>query len=220
MSLEGKVILVTGGTSGIGEGCSRHYAEVGAKVVIASTQEEAGRKLEETLRAEGRDARFVYTDVTCEESVRNLVAQAVATYGRIDGVHCNAGAWAPGKVTEFSDSAWNLMMGVNVKGVLWTGKRHPRHGATGQGVLLITTSSRTSASQHVIYASKAALEAIIRSPRTTLAWSAWRHLAHIDTDAGRLRGLGQAQNSAEVAQRIDAPPWPAVDIACRRLPAQ
>ncbi len=166
MSLEGKVILVTGGTSGIGEGCSRHYAEVGAKVVIASNQEEAGRKLEETLRAEGRDARFVYTDVTCEESVRNLVAQAVATYGRIDGVHCNAGAWAPGKVTEFNDSAWDLIMGVNVKGVLWTAKHViPVMERQGKGVLLVTTSvaAHIGFPQHVIYcASKAALEAIIR----------------------------------------------------------
>lgn len=166
MSLAGKVIVVTGGTSGIGDGCSRHYAEVGAKVVISSNQEEPGRKLEQQLRGEGRDVRFVFADVSSEESVKNLVAQAVAAYGRIDGVHCNAGAWAQGKVTDFTEKDWDLMMGVNVKGVLYTAKHViPIMEKQGKGTILITTSvaAHVGFPQHAIYcASKAALEAIIR----------------------------------------------------------
>ncbi|NCQ33263.1 MAG: SDR family NAD(P)-dependent oxidoreductase, partial [Armatimonadetes bacterium] len=68
MSLQGRVILVTGGTSGIGEGCTRHLAEVGAKVVTASIQEEEGRALERELRDRGRTVDFVAADVSSEDS--------------------------------------------------------------------------------------------------------------------------------------------------------
>ena len=98
MSLQEKVIIVTGGTSGIGEACSRHFAGLGARVVIASNQDERGRALESELRAAGRDVRFVPVDVANEESVQAMVRRAVEHYGRIDGVHCNAGVWARGKV--------------------------------------------------------------------------------------------------------------------------
>ena len=166
MSLKGKVIIVTGGTSGIGEGCSRHFAEVGARVVLASNHQERGEALEKELRAEGREARFVYANIAAEESVSAMIGRAVELYGRVDGVHCNAGAWAQGKVTDFDDAAWNLMMGVNVKGVLWTAKHViPVMEKQGGGVLLITTSvaAQIGFPQHAVYcASKAALEAIIR----------------------------------------------------------
>ena len=119
-SLREKVILVTGGTSGIGEACSRHFTAVGARVVMASNQEERGRALEAELQAQGREARFVFADVASEESVEALVRATVDLHGRIDGVHCNAGVWARGKVTEFDDATWNKVMNVNVKSVFLT----------------------------------------------------------------------------------------------------
>ena len=57
MNIKNKVILVTGGTSGIGEACSRHFASLGARVVIVSNQEERGSGLEKELRAAAMDAR-------------------------------------------------------------------------------------------------------------------------------------------------------------------
>ena len=90
MALNDKVILVTGGTSGIGEGCARHFASLGARVVIASNQQDRGDALEAELRAAGREVLFVFTDVSLEESVKALVERAVQHFGRIDGVHCNA----------------------------------------------------------------------------------------------------------------------------------
>ncbi len=166
MSLKDKVILVTGGTSGIGEGCSRHFASLGARVVIASNQEDRGPALAEELRAAGGDVQFVFADVSQEESVRAMVASAVEHYGRLDAVHCNAGVWGKGKATEFDDAIWNKVMGVNVKSVLWTAKHAiPVMEQHGQGVILITTSVAAFIGfpAHALYcASKAALEAIIR----------------------------------------------------------
>ncbi len=165
-SLQDKVILVTGGTSGIGEGCARHFAELGARVIMASNQQERGETLEAELRAAGREVRFVFADVSREESVQALVARAVELYGRIDGVHCNAGVWAKGKVTEFDDAVWEKVMNVNVKSVFWTAKHVvPVMERQCKGVILITTSVAAFIGfpAHALYcASKAALESLIR----------------------------------------------------------
>jgi NAD(P)-dependent dehydrogenase (short-subunit alcohol dehydrogenase family) len=166
MSLKDKVLLVTGGTSGIGEGCARHFATLGARVVMASNQPERGTALQAELRAAGHEVRFVFADVSREESVKQLVAETVRHYGRIDGVHCNAGVWAKGKATDFDEAAWEKVMGVNVKSVCWTAKHVvPVMEAQGRGVILITTSvaAHIGFPAHALYcASKAALEAMIR----------------------------------------------------------
>ncbi|MBI3882139.1 MAG: SDR family oxidoreductase [Verrucomicrobia bacterium] len=165
-SLQDKVLLVTGGTSGIGEACSRHFAVLGARVVISSNQDDRGAALEKELRAAGRDVRFVFADVSREDSVQAMVARTVELYGRIDGVHCNAGVWGKGKVTEFNDAAWEKIMGANVKSVFWTAKHVvPVMERQGKGVLLITTSVAAFIGfpAHALYcASKAALESMIR----------------------------------------------------------
>ena len=166
MALKDKVILVTGGTSGIGEGCARHFASLGARVVIASNQQERGDALEAELRAAGGEVFFVFTDVSNEESVQALVGRAVERYGRMDGVHCNAGVWAKGKATDFDEAVWEKVMGVNVKSVFWTAKHVvPVMEAQGKGVILITTSvaAHIGFPAHALYcASKAALDAMVR----------------------------------------------------------
>jgi len=169
--LENKVIVVTGGTSGIGAACARHFSACGANVVLASNQQTEGERLERELRENGREALFVFTDVADEKSVQSLIRRAREYFGRIDGVHCNAGVWPQGRVTDFNDADWDFVMGVNVKGVLWTAKYAipvleacaTENG--GGGVFLITTSVAAFIGfpEHAIYcASKAALESIVR----------------------------------------------------------
>lgn len=166
-NFQDKVILVTGGTSGIGAACSRHFASCGAKVVLASNQQAEGEALQAELREAGSEALFVHTDVSDEVSVQNLVQQAKDHFGHLDGVHCNAGVWRKGKVTEFNAADWNFVMGVNVQGVLWTAKYAipVLEENEGGGVFLITTSVAAFIGfpEHVIYcASKAALESIVK----------------------------------------------------------
>jgi len=167
MSLKNKVVIITGGTSGIGEACSRHFAALGAQVVVASIQEEAGQALERELQGAGSQVNFVLTDVSEEESVRELTSQTLRLHGRIDAVHCNAGVWGRGKVTDFSEADWKQLMDVNVKGLFWTAKHTiPELEQTGKGVLLITTSvaAHIGFPAHALYcASKAALEAAVRA---------------------------------------------------------
>ncbi len=165
--MKDKVIIVTGGTSGIGAACVRHFAKLGAKVVAASIQREEGEALAKELRDAGNEVQFTYCDVGDEESVKALAESTVQTFGRIDGVHANAGVWGKGKVTDFTEADWNKVMGVNVKGAFWTAKHTipvMEQNELG-GVFLITTSvaAHVGFPAHALYcASKAALEALIR----------------------------------------------------------
>ena len=167
MSIEGKVVLVTGATSGIGEGCAKYFARVGAKVVMASNQADRGAELEKELAGQGLCARFVEVDMADEESVRAMVQQAVAIHGRIDAVHSNAGVWRKGRATDFNRKDWDLVMGVNVMGNFWLAKHViPVMEAQGKGVLVITTSVAAFVGfpEHALYcASKGALESMIRA---------------------------------------------------------
>ena len=167
MDIKDKVILVTGGTSGIGEACTRHFATLGAKVVTASNQQDRGQALEAELREAGHEVRFVFADVSQENSVKDMVDFARTHYGRLDGVHCNAGVWGKGRVTEFDDAIWEKIMSVNVKSVFWTAKHAiPAMEAAGnKGVFLITTSVAAFIGfpAHALYcASKGALESLVR----------------------------------------------------------
>ena len=99
MSIADRVIIVTGGTSGIGEACTRHFAACGAKVVTSSIQQAEGDSLERELRDAGHEVRFVYCDVSDDSGVGGLVAQTLDKYGRVDGAMANAGVWRQGKVT-------------------------------------------------------------------------------------------------------------------------
>lgn len=166
MSIEGNAIIVTGGTSGIGEGCTRHFAESGAKVVTSSIQQEAGEALEAELRDAGYDVTFIYADMTDETQVAALVERTVEMHGRIDGACSNAGAWVEGTVEDFDDAQWDLVMGVNVRGNFLLAKHLvPVFREQGEGVLLITTSTAAYVGfpAHALYcASKSALVALIR----------------------------------------------------------
>jgi NAD(P)-dependent dehydrogenase (short-subunit alcohol dehydrogenase family) len=166
MSIADKVIIVTGGTSGIGEACTRHFAASGAKVITSSIQQEAGDSLAQELRDAGHEAEFVYGDVSDDNDVSRLVAQALDKFGRVDGAMANAGVWRQGKVTEASQEDLSLLMGVNVMGPVWLAKHLlPAYEQRGGGVLLVTTSvaAHIGFPGHVLYcASKAASEAVVR----------------------------------------------------------
>lgn len=172
MSIKNKTIIITGGTSGIGEACTREFVERGAKVVFSSIQQAEGEALEKELSRTDR-AKFVYCDVTSENDLHALVECAQSTFGQIDAIHCNAGAWGKGTAEEFDDAIWDKVMGVNAKGVLLTAKCGiPALRDAGGGTFLVTTSvaSQIGFPQHAVYcASKAASEAIIRCLATDYA---------------------------------------------------
>lgn len=122
MSLAGKVVVVTGGGSGIGEAIARLFAAEGAKVVIGDRNEREAGLLAEELRAAGREARAVKADVSLEEDVRALIEETVRRYGRVDALVNNAAVIAPKPLEQFEAAEFDRVIGVNLKSVFLTVK--------------------------------------------------------------------------------------------------
>src|SRR5208282_5421248 len=116
--LEGKVGLVTGGTSGIGRETALLFAKAGAKVVVAGRREPEGKETIELVRAAGGDGLFVKADVSKAAEVEALIQKAVERFGRLDIAFNNAGiegAWVP--IIRQSEEDWDRTIDINLKGV-------------------------------------------------------------------------------------------------------
>jgi len=125
MKLENKVAIVTGASRGIGKAIAIALAKEGASVVVAArTEQEGGRlpgtihKTADEIRALGRRALAVRTDVTKEEEVAELVRKSLQEFGAIDILINNAGIDIPGKVLDIPIKRWDLVMAVNLRGTL------------------------------------------------------------------------------------------------------
>jgi NAD(P)-dependent dehydrogenase (short-subunit alcohol dehydrogenase family) len=115
--LEGKVALVTGGTTGIGRDTAVLFAKEGAKVVVSGRREAEGKETMDMIRAAGADGLFVQGDVSKATDVEDLVKKTVATFGRLDVAFNNAGIegkWVP--ITEQSEEDWDRTIDINLKG--------------------------------------------------------------------------------------------------------
>jgi NAD(P)-dependent dehydrogenase (short-subunit alcohol dehydrogenase family) len=117
--VEGKVIIVTGGATGIGRGISEILAREGARVVIANRNVERGKEAEQAIRAAGGEALFVRTDVAAEADCRNLATEAVGAYGKIDGLVNNAGIFPRSTLEETTEELWDRIFDVNLKGAFF-----------------------------------------------------------------------------------------------------
>jgi len=138
--LEGKVAVVTGGASGIGEGTVRRFLEEGARCVIGDLQGERGSELAREL---GAETLFVHADVSDEAQVADLVRQAVAHFGRLDCMVNNAGILgAVGPIAQTETAAWQRTMDVLLNSVFY-GIKHAARVMIAQrsGTIINTTST-------------------------------------------------------------------------------
>jgi NAD(P)-dependent dehydrogenase (short-subunit alcohol dehydrogenase family) len=116
--LEGKVILVTGGSTGIGRATSTILAREGASVVIADLQDAEGEKTVALVKAAGGHAEYHHVDVGSVEQVSALVAGIAKDHGRLDGAFNNAGIEGPtAKIFDYSLDEWQRVLQVNLTGV-------------------------------------------------------------------------------------------------------
>jgi NAD(P)-dependent dehydrogenase (short-subunit alcohol dehydrogenase family) len=141
--LQDKVAIVTGAAMGVGEATAILFAEAGAKVVVADSNEEQGRQTVQTIQDAGGQASFVAVDVSQSEQVAAMVEQTVATYGRLD-VAVNNAAITPDTalVSEFDEDYWDRLMSINLTGVALCLKYELRQLVTqGGGGSIINISS-------------------------------------------------------------------------------
>lgn len=120
---DGKVALVTGGSSGIGQAACYLYAREGARVVVSDIDEEQGGETVRTIRDRKGEAIFVRADVSRPEDCQAMVTAAVEKYGRLDIAFNNAGIGGEANLTaEYSLEGWQKVIAVNLSSVFYSMK--------------------------------------------------------------------------------------------------
>ncbi len=118
MRFVGKVVLVTGGSSGIGRATAIAFAREGARVVVGYRSVEGGEATVRTIKDHGGDAVFVPCDVTRGPAIESLVATAIKTYGRLDVAFNNAGISGPmASIADYPSADWDSVIATNLTGV-------------------------------------------------------------------------------------------------------
>ncbi|CAI9268265.1 unnamed protein product [Lactuca saligna] len=142
--LEGKVALITGAASGIGECTAKLFAEHGAKVIIADIQDQLGQSVCEKIGTS--NSIYVHCDVTNEEDIKNAVDTAVTTFGRLDIMFNNAGVVDPinARIIDNEKTNFERVLNVNVTGVFLCMKHAARVMVPQRSGTIISSSSLSS----------------------------------------------------------------------------
>jgi NAD(P)-dependent dehydrogenase (short-subunit alcohol dehydrogenase family) len=115
-TFDGNVVIVTGGSSGIGQATAMRFAEEGAKVVVAARRIPEGEEVVRNIVKAGGDALFVRADVSKATEVEALIEQTVASFGGLDYALNNAGSRGVGLTHELSEESWDEAIDTNLKG--------------------------------------------------------------------------------------------------------
>lgn len=163
-SLQDKIILLTGGSCGIGLDCAKAYAAEGAKVAVLALDRDG---VEKTVKELGSDHLGLVCDVTRDEEIKAAVEKTVSRYGHLDAVHNNAGISTPCKpLHETTDAEWDALFDVNLKGVLHT-MRHAFPALVKSHGCVLNTSSLVGVIGQEIHAAytatKGGLNALTKS---------------------------------------------------------
>jgi dehydrogenase/reductase SDR family member 7B len=121
-NLNGKVVIITGASSGIGMACAEEFASAGAKLVLAARQEDKLEAIEARLKGEGREILTVKTDVSREEDCRNLIDRAYVRFGKIDVLLNNAGISMRALFSDLDLDIIRKLMDTNFWGAVYCTK--------------------------------------------------------------------------------------------------
>ncbi len=141
LGLKGKVAIVTGASSGIGEATALRLAEAGCSVVLAARREGRIKKLELRIKKNGGKVLGVVTDVTKKEDVENLVRVTLKKFGKIDILVNNAGILEMEPFLQITDASFQRVMDTNLRGYLWVGQAVARVMAKQKSGRIINVSS-------------------------------------------------------------------------------
>ena len=121
-----KVCLITGGAQGIGEACARLFLEQGAKVVIVDIHNERGQSLASQLQQQGHEILFIASDIGNKVEVDAVIKKVIAQHGRLDVLVSNAGIFKAAPFLEVSESDFDEVLRVNLKGAFLMGQAAAR----------------------------------------------------------------------------------------------
>lgn len=223
-SFAGKVVIVTGGTKGIGAACTALFLQKGAKVVFTGRNEDDGALLESSLRREGFDARFVRCDVLNVSDIERVIQTAVETYGQLHVLVNNAATHVSKLLHEYSLEDFDLLVNTNLRNYFLhakfaipylrqtkgnivnigssTGKVGQYAGslyaATKGGIMAFTKSAALDYARVPIRVN-AVIPAYVDTPLLQEWISQQPNPAEIAEQLGRMHALGRISSAAEIA---------------------
>tara|TARA_B100001123_G_scaffold159366_1_gene184238 strand:+ start:653 stop:1456 length:804 start_codon:yes stop_codon:yes gene_type:complete len=173
--LNGKVTVVTGGNSGIGESTARLFASEGAKVLLLARREEQGIAVQNSINSDGGDSTFVQCDVGDPDSVNAAINKAAGIYGGIHVLFNNAGHGGGGDFPNSTDEEWNSVINDNLNGTFYVSRAVWPHLIASGGGAIVNMSSLAAqrgfspkmidefgATAPAYYAAKAGIDALTR----------------------------------------------------------
>lgn len=210
----GKVVLVTGGGSGIGRAAALAFAYEGATVVVAGRRLEATRETAKLIRRAGGRADALTVDVRDDASVARLIESIAARHGRLDVAFNNAGILGPaGPLTQLTREAWSAVIDTNLTGV-WNCMKHEiAHMREHGGGAIVNMAANIGEHMAIPYlsaytASKAAVSALTRAAALECVADGIRINAIspglVDTEMSLLPGESRAERDARVKSAIPA----------------
>ena len=173
--LDGKVTVVTGGNSGIGESTARLFASEGAKVLLLARREEQGLAVQNSINSDGGESTFVQCDVGDPDSVNAAINKAADIYGGIHVLFNNAGHGGGGDFPNSTDEEWNSVINDNLNGTFYVSRAVWPHLIASGGGAIVNMSSLAAqrgfspkmidefgATAPAYYAAKAGIDALTR----------------------------------------------------------
>ena len=156
MDLDGRVVIITGGSRGIGRATAKLFAEKGANVVINYFgNEQAAAETVSIVEAANREALLVKGDVSEIPIAGQIVAAALERFGRLDFLICNAGIWDGAAVEVMSENVWDKVLNINLKGT-WTVCKavvpHMKRQRRGRIVIVSSTAGQRGEANYSAYA--------------------------------------------------------------------
>jgi NAD(P)-dependent dehydrogenase (short-subunit alcohol dehydrogenase family) len=220
---EGKVVVITGATSGIGRAAAVAFAGEGGKVAFCGRRENLGHQVEAEIKARGGEATYIPADVREETSVKAFVDQAVDKYGRLDVAFNNAGITLEKPLHEYSSQEWDDVLRTNLRGVFLAMKYEiPYLLSNGGGNIVVTSSSNaiaTTEKRSAYTASKRGLVGLVQSAALDYVEKGIRINALIPgtTDTELVRRVAHMEHVPDAAWEEAASLWARSHVPMKRM---
>ncbi|MDN5000630.1 SDR family NAD(P)-dependent oxidoreductase [Bradyrhizobium sp. GCM10027634] len=207
-----KVVIVTGGTSGIGRAAALMFAAEGGKVVFCGRNVERGAQVEDEIKAGGGTAAFVRADVRNEAEVKALVDKTIDLHGRLDVAFNNAGISIEKPLHQYSAAEFDDVINTDLRGVFLSMKYQIPHMLEKGGSIVVTSSSNaiaTTAKRSAYSAAKRGLVGMVQAAALEYAQHGIRINTLIPgtTDTPFIRRLAGMENLPDAAWHIAIAQW-------------
>jgi len=209
---ENKVVIVTGGTSGIGRAASRMFAAEGGRVAFCGRSIDRGKQVEGQIKELGGDAVFIRADVRNEAEVKAFVGRTIETFGHLDIAFNNAGISIEKPLHDYSASEFDDVINTDLRGVFLSMKYEIPHMLEKGGSILVTSSSNaiaTTANRSAYSAAKRGLVGLVQAAALDYAPHGIRVNALIPgtTDTPFIRRLSGMENAPDAAWHVAVSQW-------------